>query len=250
VKGENLSITIPDTGGRAKYCAFAAIGPIDFHFGSTADGYKAVPRYRFTADGNRVDNVTDFSLRVFEAAYPREHGQSEISKDEIFYYVYAVLHDPIYRERYTAELRREFPRIPFYPDFEKWSGWGRRLFSLHSDVEAVKPWPLKRVDRAAKVVEVKLRCSPALNAVQIDTETSLIGIPPDAWRFGLGNRSALEWVADNFRPKRSRDATVAARFPHAPFSEQKDAAIRQFRRVVRVSVETVAILDEMKALRR
>ena len=47
-----------------------------------------------------------------------------VTKDAIFHYVYAVLHDPIYREKYAQNLKREFPRIPFYPDFRRWADWG------------------------------------------------------------------------------------------------------------------------------
>ena len=69
-----------------------------------------------------------------------------ISKDAIFHYVYGVLHDPIYREKYALNLRREFPRIPFYADSWKWADWGRKLIALHIGYETVEPWPLERVD--------------------------------------------------------------------------------------------------------
>ncbi len=64
-----------------------------------------------------------------------------ITKDAIFHYVYGVLHDPIYREKYALNLKREFPRIPFYADFWRWADWGEKLMALHIGYETVEPWP-------------------------------------------------------------------------------------------------------------
>ena len=73
-------------------------------------------------------------------------GERPITKDAIFHYVYAVLHDPIYREKYAQNLKREFPRIPFYENFWRWADWGERLMALHIGYETVEPWPLERID--------------------------------------------------------------------------------------------------------
>ncbi|WP_161785023.1 type ISP restriction/modification enzyme [Hoeflea sp. BAL378] len=65
-----------------------------------------------------------------EKGGPQRQGRA-LSKDDIFHYVYGVLHDPVYREKYAINLKREFPRIPFYPDFWAWAAWGERLMALH-----------------------------------------------------------------------------------------------------------------------
>ena len=77
-------------------------------------------------------------------AFPPQGGRGTraITKDAIFHYVYGVLHDPIYREKYAINLKREFPRIPFYPDFWQWAEWGEKLMALHIGYESVEPWPL------------------------------------------------------------------------------------------------------------
>ena len=61
-------------------------------------------------------------------------------------YVYGVLHDPVYREKYALNLKHEFPCIPFYPDFWQWADWGEQLMALHIGYEAIEPFPLNRVD--------------------------------------------------------------------------------------------------------
>ena len=77
---------------------------------------------RYTEVGTSVDNITYWGLRQFKAHYEkgRKYGRG-IAKDDIFAYVYGVLHDPVYRETYAINLKREFPRIPFYPDFRQWA---------------------------------------------------------------------------------------------------------------------------------
>ena len=69
-----------------------------------------------------------------------------ITKEDIFHYVYAVLHHPAYRAKYEINLKREFPRIPFYEDFRQWAAWGKRLMELHLGYEAVEAFQLERVE--------------------------------------------------------------------------------------------------------
>ena len=63
-------------------------------------------------------------------------------KENIFYYVYAVLHNPAYRQKYELNLKRDFPRIPFYDNFEQWVASGKKLMELHLNYETVTPYPL------------------------------------------------------------------------------------------------------------
>ena len=90
-----------------------------------------------------------FPLPVGEGGERSSHGVRgggvrEITKLDIFHYVYAVLHHPAYREKYELNLKREFPRIPFYDDFWQWAAWGEQLMALHLDYEQVAPYPLER----------------------------------------------------------------------------------------------------------
>lgn len=247
-KSDNYSITIPDTGGRASYCAFAASGPIDFHFGSTSDGYKAIPRYRVANDGTKEDNVTDFAVRHFNAHYANSETEHAITKDEIFNYTYAVLQDSLYRKVYEPELRREFPHIPLYGNFDQWRDWGQALIELHTKYTDVKTWPVKRRDTPSNRYAIKLKYDDKAGFIDIDSETKLTGIPIEAGDFKLGNRSAIQWALENWRPKKSRDKNVASLFPQFDFAPEKDAAIREVSRVVRVAVETARILAAMKAV--
>lgn len=82
-----------------------------------------------------------------ESAEPKGTSRKrQLTKDDIFHYVYGVLYDPVYRKKYKLNLRREFPRIPFYRDFWQWAAWGEALMAIHIGYENVEPWPLDRVD--------------------------------------------------------------------------------------------------------
>ena len=94
----------------------------------------------------KLDNVTDWAVQLFRERYSALPDGNAIGKDDIFAYVYAALHDPLWRETYAADLRRSFPRIKFHADFATWRDWGQRLLDLHIGYEQVEPWGLQRVD--------------------------------------------------------------------------------------------------------
>lgn len=211
------------------------------------DPGQTLARYRYTKSGERVDNITDWALNKFVA----EYGKKGVTKDAIFYYVYAVLHDPLYRETYALNLKREFPRIPFYPDFARWAAWGEALMALHIGYEDVEPWPVERIEtpgNRAPGTHPKpiLRSRPEAGVVVIDLDTQITGIPPEAWTYRLGNRSAIDWVLDQHKEKKPRDPTIAAKFNTYRFADYKERMIALLAKVVRVSVETNAITAAMK----
>jgi predicted helicase len=193
--GSNSAICFSDIGSRTDYCVLAIDGLADLHFGSAVDAYQQAPRFRFI-DGERVDNITDWAHEQFRTHYESgKKSKRPITKDAIFHYVYGVLYDPIYREKYGLNLRREFPRIPFYADFWRWAEWGEKLMALHIGYETAEPWPLKRIDvpdekssKASLAPKAILRADKETGNIQLDSETQLTGIPAQAWDYKLGNR--------------------------------------------------------------
>ena len=215
------------------------------------DACQFVARFRFNKEGERLDNITDWALKLFTTRYGKA---AELSKDDIFAYVYAVLHDPVYRETYALNLKREFPRIPLYPDFRKWRDWGQALLDLHIGYEAIEPADLTRTDapdpkRAEGTTPaVKLKSDKENGVIVLDADTQLSGVPIEAWRYRLGNRSAIDWVLDQHKEKTPKDPTIREKFNTYRFAEYKETVVGLLARVVTVSVETVAITDAMAAL--
>ena len=167
-----------------------------------------------------------------------------------------MLHDPVYRETYALNLKREFPRIPLYDDFKRWRDWGQALLDLHIGYEAAAPFGLQRVDtpdpkRAGGTSPaVKLKSNHDTGVIVLDADTQLTGVPPDAWRYVLGNRTAIDWVLDQHKEKTPKDPTIRARFNTYRFADYKEQVVHLLQRVTTVSVETVKITDAMRALKR
>ncbi len=221
----------------------------------------------------RVDNITDWALKQFTALYKEAASASpattvaktgaakgkpkKITKEAIFHYCYAVLHNPAYREKYAQNLKREFPRIPFYADFWQWAAWGEELMGLHIGYETVAPFKLQRTDTPDEKVralgmspKASLRSDPAAGSITLDSETTLRGIPPEAWTYKLGNRSAVDWVLDQYKERKPKDPTIREKFDTYRFADYKEKVVDLLARVTTVSVETVRITQAMKDIAR
>lgn len=251
---ENRAITTMGDSTDKPYFLLAIDAMPDLNFVSPGSGGTITyARYRYTKSGERVDNITDWAVAQFKAHYGSD---LVITKDAIFAYCYAVLHDPLYREKYALNLKREFPRIPFYLDFAQWVAWGEALLKLHIDYEKVNPAKLTRVDTPApKRAEgthpkPKLKSNPEAGNIVIDEDTQLTGVPLQAWQYRLGNRSAIDWVLDQHKEKTPRDPTIREKFNTYRFADYKESCIELLGKVVKVSVQTVAITEAMEALDR
>jgi len=270
---DNRAIVYTQPGSQKPFMASAVSSLPDLHFVGAAAGTECLPFWRYEA-GERVDNITDWALKQFTAHYKaaehspqpspggsggkaRDKTARKITKEAIFHYCYAVLHDPVYREKYAQNLKREFPRIPFYPDFWQWAAWGEALMALHIGYEAVAPFPLARTDtpdtkaRAAGLPPKPiLRADPAAGCITLDSETTLRGIPPEAWTYRLGNRCALNWVLDQYKEKKPKDPTIREKFDTYRFADHKEKVIDLLARVTTVSAETVRIVAAMQVAGR
>jgi predicted helicase len=228
-------------------------------------GTQTLSLYRYDVEGERQDNLTDWGLRQFQEHY----GDAKIMKLDVFHYTYAVLHHPAYRAKYEINLKREFPRLPFYENFRQWAAWGRALMELHLGYEQAAPFPLERHEapqdpvrpqsdllpderlRPARLPDEKPKLKPRLRAVketgtiEIDATTTLRGIPAAAWDYKLGNRSGLEWVLDQWKEHKISDPTVAEKFNTYRFADHKEPVIALLARVCTVSVETMKIVRAM-----
>ncbi|HAQ21159.1 MAG TPA: DNA methyltransferase [Prolixibacteraceae bacterium] len=252
---------------------------------------QCLPLYRYNKSGNRTENITDWGLEQFREHYgvgivetlhatslPENETETrnrttetEITKTDIFHYTYAVLHNPAYRKKYELNLKREFPRLPFYDNFHQWAAWGKALMELHIGYETVEPFALEVITAETKVehlqqktmfpvaeepeaifarkpkIKAKLMANKQTGIVEIDELTFLKGIPKIAWEYKLGNRSALEWVLDQYKEKKPKDPTIAEKFDTYRFSDYKDHVIDLLKRVCTVSVETMKIVGEMES---
>lgn len=226
----------------------------------TSTGDTAVDGYR------KIDNITDAALAKFVAAY----GDS-ITKDNIFSYVYGLLHSPDYRETYAADLKKMLPRIPLVVDPWPFVEAGRKLSQLHLGYENVTPYPLeglgteppagrdaydfyavgdKKMKFGKPTAEQKAAGDRAdRSTIVYNSNITLSGIPDDAYRYMLGSRPAIEWIIDRYYIKTDK-ASGIVNDPNDWSREVGDPRyiLDLLARIVTVSLETMKIVDALPAL--
>ena len=122
---------------------------------------------------------------------------------------------------------------------------GQKLLDLHIGFESADPYSLQRDDQAGAATRVILRPDKERGVIVLDDKTTLTGVPPDAWRYRLGSRSALEWVLDQYKERKPKDPTIAEKFNTYRFADYKEHVIDLLQRVCAVSVQTMDVVDDM-----
>ncbi|RQX13377.1 damage-inducible protein [Micromonospora ureilytica] len=271
----NMAIVVTGRSSHHDFSAIAVRVMPDVH---TLDSGQFFPRWRYektedagmlaipvgdedTVDGYRkVDNLTDEALKRFADTYG-----NVITKDDIFFYVYGLLHSPEYRETYAADLKKMLPRIPLVEDPWPFVQAGRKLSELHLGYESTTPFPLDGLDvepagnpyeffRVQKMAIAKVReggkLVPDRTTIRYNSEVVLSGIPEAAYRYMLGSRSAIEWIIDRYQIKTDK-ASGIVNDPNDWSREVGDPRyiIDLLARVVTVSLETMQVVDSLPALK-
>ena len=203
---------------------------------------QCFPYYIYSEGGsNRTENITDWAL----AEYQKQYKDPAITKWDIFYYVYGYLHSPGYRAKYAANLRRELPRLPYAPDFWAFSKAGKRLAEIHVNYETQPEYPLTQMENPLKPLDwrvEKMRYSPDKTAIIYNDFLTLTGIPAEVHEYKLGNRSALDWIVDQYRVKTDPRSGIV-NDPNNP--DDPEYIVRLIKKVVTVSLETVSIVKAL-----
>ncbi|MBJ2287784.1 DEAD/DEAH box helicase [Pseudomonas sp. MF6755] len=203
----------------------------------------------------RRDAITDAGLAHFASAYPSE----AIGKEDLFYYVYGILHSQDYRERYADNLSKELPRIPAVKkaaDFWAFSKAGRALAELHLNYEAVEPYPLTIEAKGAltnadyRVEKMKFAKKGDKSTVIYNHRITLKGIPEAAWDYVVNGKAALDWVMERQAVRTDKASGIV--------NDANDWAVETmgnpkyplelFQRVVTVSLETQKIVKALPKL--
>jgi len=203
----------------------------------------------------RRDAITDAGLAHFQEAYPGE----AITKEDLFYYVYGLLHSPDYRERYADNLSKELPRIPRVKtaaDFWAFSKAGRALAEWHLNYETVQPYPLT-IDAKGPLTDADYRVEKMKFAVKGDKTTviyngkiTLRDIPEAAWDYVVNGKAALDWVMERQCVKTDKNSGIvndANDWATETMGNPK-YPLELFQRVVTVSLETQKIVAALPKL--
>jgi predicted helicase len=243
IEHSNNAICVPGSGNRQQFGSFAvnSVPALDLAF----EKIQCFPFYTYDEDGtNRQENITDWALNQYRTHYKSK----SITKADIFHSTYALLHHPEYRTRYAANLKRELPRIPFPPDIHAFAAAGKRLMELHIDYEQRPEYPLEEIEQPGKPWTLrveKMSLSKDKTELRYNEALTLRGIPPAAFDYRLGNRSALEWVIDQYRVSTDPRSGIT----NDPNREDDPTYIlRLIKQVIAVSLETQQIIATLPSL--
>jgi predicted helicase len=280
--GSNLAICVTGRGSTKDFSAFMVNTIPDLEVVSKG---QCLPYYLYDTEGelSRKDNgvpqaglfedpatssddscrrreaITDEGLAHFQIAYPDE----KIGKEDVFYYVYGLLHSPEYRERYADNLSKELPRVPCVKtaaDFWVFSRAGRMLADLHVNYEEVEMFPLQiegggllLTDADYRVEKMKFGKSGKdkdLTTLIYNDKITVKGIPLEAYEYVVNGKPALDWVIERQCVKTDKDSGIV--------NDANDWAIETmnnpryplelFQRVVTVSLETMKIVKALPPL--
>jgi predicted helicase len=203
---------------------------------------QVLPLFIKDAHGHAMPNVRGEALKKLSARYKGE----KITAEAVFCYVYAVLNDRAFVETYKDDLRRESPRVPLRDDFSRLAALGKRLLDLHVTYEDAAEYPLT-VDKppTAEPSYKRFRLDRDAGRLVIDNLT-VSGIPSAAFAYRLSQRSAVEWLIDQYKPRKIDDAVVAERFNAYGYGDYRDDIVSLVKKIVTVSLETLRIRTEMR----
>jgi predicted helicase len=165
-----------------------------------------------SGDGDyiRRDGISDFILERANKQYGKN-----VTKEDIFYYVYGFLHSPEYRTKFANDLKKMLPRLPLVEDvrdFWAFSKAGRKLADLHINYESVSPYEGVKVLESEqsgldfksnpdyyKVQKMRFPKKDQKDTIIYNSRISITNIPPDAYNYVVNGKSAIEWIMERYQ---------------------------------------------------
>jgi predicted helicase len=200
----------------------------------------------------KKENIPDTIQTEFQTIY----SDSQITKQDIFYYIYGILHSPEYKTRFASDLKKMLPRIPYAADFHSFSSAGRNLAQWHLNYEKIEPYPLEEFKSELYLEDTDYRVSKmqfgrrdrAVDKTTIiyNNKITLTGIPLQAYEYIVNGKPALEWIMERYQLTRDKDSGITNN-PN-DWSDDPRYILDLVKRIVRVSVETVKIVNSLPAL--
>ncbi|MGN0809874.1 MAG: DEAD/DEAH box helicase [Akkermansia muciniphila] len=259
---ENFIICISSPGDRKSFSVLISNVICDLHLADTTQCFPLYWYEKRDKEENSLDldlgeregdyirhqGITDYALKQFRTVY----GDPKISREDIFYYVYGLLHSPEYRERFGADLKKMLPRIPYAKDFRAFEKAGRKLADLHLHYERAVPCALVQEEGSAASLRVdKLRFldKKTKDTIIYNRTLSLTHIPAKAYEYQVNGKSALEWVVERYSVTTDK-ASGIVNDPNLWCDEHNEPRyiVDLIKRVVTVSLETVDIVRSLPPL--
>lgn len=254
---ENLVINLTSTGNSKDFSVLITNVMTDLHL--MAVGTRVFPLYFYNEERNddlfqvdqlKVDNVSDYILNTIQ-----EHlDDSNVTKEDIFYYVYGVLHSPEYKEKFANDLKKTLPRIPIVQEFYKFMKAGRELATLHLNYEKIEPFNADLIinnqgEETYKVKKMsfgKLGKNKDKSVILFNDSIKINNIPEKAYEYIIDGRSAIEWIMDQYQVKIDKKTGILDD-PNM-YSEDEKYILNLLLRIINVALKTVDIVNNLPRL--
>ncbi|MEV7136514.1 type ISP restriction/modification enzyme [Arthrobacter sp. NPDC093128] len=266
---KNLAITVNADKRRESGALMVSVVP-DLHFNGDTSAFPLYTYEAVTSDiqgdlfaeadfaavngYRRKDNITDATLTTYRGFYE----DVQIGKEDIFYYVYGLLHSPAYKEQYKADLMKMLPRIPKVKDFWGFSQAGRGLADLHLDYETKTPYALEEITTGVtggdeydfyRVNKLCFGARKDRSRIIYNQRITLAGIPDEAYDYQVNGKSALEWIIDRYQVTTHKDSQIV----NDPNDYCREIGNPRYivdlvKRIVTVSLETNKVVAALPAL--
>ena len=196
-----------------------------------------------------VDNILDTSLKKFQTHY----GDNAITKDDIFYYVYGILHHEGYRQKYKNDLTKELPRIPFAPDFWSFANIGRQLGDLHCDYDKLEGWQDLKVEYSDEfdpdnpdhwqITNAKFEGEDK-QTLHLNQHITIRNIPPAAYDYKIANKAPIEQFASEMKIKTYEESNII-NDRNQLFAHNPPKALLRAQQLIEVGIRTTHLLSHL-----
>ena len=222
-------------------------------------GAQCFPFYVYFR-GEKHENILDGALTKF-----REHyNNHRIGKLDIFYYIYAILHHPTYRERFKGNLMRELPRIPFAAAFNEFANIGKALMDLHINYETAKEHKLRRT-KSADIAQRDLnlaKTAPSAEELRVQkirfgkighkTDKQLVRyneflsfeIPAETHHYKVNGKSPTEWIVDRYKISTDKDSGIQQN-PNDWAEERPDYILSLLKKSVTIGIKSATLIKSL-----
>jgi predicted helicase len=205
------------------------------------------------------DGIGDAALAYFVQIY----GGAKITKEDLFYYTYGLLHSEDYRARYADNLSKELPRLPpvkKFEDFQAFTAAGRKLAAIHVGFEDVAPHPITVeggklllstfTDADYRVTQMKFANKGDKTRVIYNHRITISDIPSEAFDYVVNGKPALEWVMERQAVTTHKDSGIVNDANQWAIETIGDASypLQLFQKVITVSLETLKIVHGLPRL--
>lgn len=260
---ENLVILVSGIGQQKEFAPFISKNIVDLQ---VVDKGQCFPLYFYEEpkttqkglfdDPNQTDYIRRDAISDFILERAKKQYGKNVTKEDIFYYVYGFLHSKDYRETFANDLKKMLPKIPLLDDvkdFWKFSNAGRKLADLHLNYESVPPYPGVIVTGAEKgnfyVEKMKFPRKNEKDTIYFNGSIVISGIPAEAYEYVVNGKSAIEWIMERYQVTTNKDSGITNN-PNDWANEVGNPRyiLDLLLSIINVSVQTVEIVNNLPKL--